>query len=102
MTANGRDPKLAPADSAGVASAPAQAGPAGQAGHGVADDGTTRMLKMRVFRGDAKDNRMEEYDVPVGPGMVVLDAIHWIQVAIGPYTLFAPCQGRSVAAITGS
>ena len=30
------------------------------------------------------------------------DENHWIQVAIGPYTLRAPCHGRSVAAITGS
>jgi succinate dehydrogenase / fumarate reductase iron-sulfur subunit len=35
--------------------------------------------KLRVFRGDAAGGDFTEYDVPVESGMVVLDAIHWIQ-----------------------
>ncbi len=38
-----------------------------------------RKIQMQVFRGDASGGHMESYDVPVEPGMVVLDAIHWIQ-----------------------
>jgi len=37
-----------------------------------------------VYRGDATNHRMVEYEVPVGPGMVVLDAIHWIQANKAP------------------
>ncbi|HEX6509398.1 MAG TPA: succinate dehydrogenase/fumarate reductase iron-sulfur subunit [Chloroflexota bacterium] len=32
-----------------------------------------------VFRGDAEGGEEHEYRVPAVPGMVVLDAIHWIQ-----------------------
>ncbi len=46
--------------------------------------GATRMLTVRVFRGDATQNRMDEFEVPVSPGMVVLDAIHWIQANKAP------------------
>jgi succinate dehydrogenase / fumarate reductase, iron-sulfur subunit len=38
-----------------------------------------RKIQVQVFRGDASGGRMEDYEVPVEPGMVVLDAIHWIQ-----------------------
>jgi succinate dehydrogenase / fumarate reductase iron-sulfur subunit len=34
---------------------------------------------LRVFRGDASGGQEVEYKVPVDPGMVVLDAVHWIQ-----------------------
>jgi succinate dehydrogenase / fumarate reductase iron-sulfur subunit len=34
---------------------------------------------FRVFRGDAQGGGEHDYEVPVEPGMVVLDAIHWIQ-----------------------
>ena len=35
---------------------------------------------LRVFRGSpGEESRFEEYDVPVEEGMVVLDALHWIQ-----------------------
>ena len=35
---------------------------------------------LRVFRGEAaSEGRFEEFDVPVEEGMVVLDALHWIQ-----------------------
>ncbi len=35
--------------------------------------------KMRVYRGDSNGGGEVEYDVPVEEGMVVLDAIHFIQ-----------------------
>ena len=35
---------------------------------------------LRVFRGDAEtEGRFDDFDVPVEEGMVVLDALHWIQ-----------------------
>lgn len=34
---------------------------------------------FRVFRGDGAGGKEEEFRVPVSPGMVVLDAIHYIQ-----------------------
>jgi len=39
---------------------------------------------MRVFRGDSKGGAEVEYKVPVSPGMVVLDAMHYIQAHQGP------------------
>jgi len=34
---------------------------------------------LRVFRGDKEGGQHAEYKVPVAPGMVVLDALHYIQ-----------------------
>src|SRR4051812_35673970 len=34
---------------------------------------------LRVFRGDADGGTEQEYTVPTFPGMVVLDAVHYIQ-----------------------
>jgi succinate dehydrogenase / fumarate reductase iron-sulfur subunit len=34
---------------------------------------------FQVFRGDPAGGELKEYTVPVGEGMVVLDAMHWIQ-----------------------
>ena len=39
---------------------------------------------LAVFRGDARGGAEVEYTVPVEPGMVVLDAIHWIQAHAAP------------------
>jgi len=39
---------------------------------------------LRVFRGDDDQGEFVEYDVPVQEGMVVLDAIHWIQAHEDP------------------
>jgi succinate dehydrogenase / fumarate reductase iron-sulfur subunit len=39
-------------------------------------------LVFRVFRGDAGGGEMREYRVPAVPGMVVLDAMHWIQAHV--------------------
>jgi len=34
---------------------------------------------LKVFRGDAKGGAFQEFRVPLDPGMVVLDALHYIQ-----------------------
>ena len=39
---------------------------------------------LRVWRGDAAGGKEVEYQVPVETGMVVLDAIHWIQAHAAP------------------
>jgi succinate dehydrogenase / fumarate reductase iron-sulfur subunit len=38
-----------------------------------------REAKLKVFRGEKEPGEFKEYNVPVEDGMVVLDAIHWIQ-----------------------
>ncbi len=38
-----------------------------------------REVALSVWRGDKSGGQEVEYQVPVEPGMVVLDAIHWIQ-----------------------
>jgi succinate dehydrogenase / fumarate reductase iron-sulfur subunit len=43
-----------------------------------------REVTLRVFRGDRNGGKEVEYQVPVEPGMVVLDAIHWIQGHLAP------------------
>jgi succinate dehydrogenase / fumarate reductase iron-sulfur subunit len=37
------------------------------------------VAKLRIFRGDAEGGQEVEYEVPVEEGMVVLDAIHYVQ-----------------------
>jgi len=37
------------------------------------------VVKMRIFRGDSNGGSEKEYEVPLDEGMVVLDAIHFIQ-----------------------
>jgi len=34
---------------------------------------------LRIFRGTRESGNTEDYRVPVAPGMVVLDAIHYVQ-----------------------
>jgi succinate dehydrogenase / fumarate reductase iron-sulfur subunit len=42
-------------------------------------------IRMRVFRGSAGEaGTFAEFDVPVEEGMVVLDALHWIQAHVAP------------------
>jgi len=43
-----------------------------------------RDVTLKVYRGDKDSGREVEYRVPVEPGMVVLDAIHWIQAHQAP------------------
>src|SRR5207245_3933192 len=39
---------------------------------------------FKVFRGDADAGELVEYQVPIAPGMVVLDALHYIQAHHAP------------------
>src|ERR1700740_86102 len=39
---------------------------------------------LRVFRGTAEGGQTVDYRVPVAPGMVVLDALHYIQGHLAP------------------
>ena len=39
---------------------------------------------LYIYRGDAADGKMEEYRVPLAPGMVVLDAVHAVQASAAP------------------
>jgi succinate dehydrogenase / fumarate reductase iron-sulfur subunit len=41
-------------------------------------------ITLSVYRGDQKEGREVEYKVPFVPGMVVLDAIHYIQAHYAP------------------
>ena len=43
-----------------------------------------REAMLLVFRGDASGGAAVEYRVPVAPGMVVLDALHYIQGHLAP------------------
>src|SRR6187551_3553943 len=48
-------------------------------------DRATSEAKVRVFRGTpGSEPRFDEFDVPVESGMVVLDALHWIQGHAAP------------------
>ena len=44
----------------------------------------SREAVVRVYRGDKSGGQEVEYRVPIEPGMVVLDAIHWIQALKAP------------------
>src|ERR1700719_3413368 len=39
---------------------------------------------LRVFRGDSNGGQTVDYRVPIAPGMVVLDALHYIQGHLAP------------------
>ena len=39
---------------------------------------------LKVFRGDSKGGALVEYRVPLAPGMVVLDALHYVQGHLAP------------------
>ncbi|HEV2952992.1 MAG TPA: 2Fe-2S iron-sulfur cluster-binding protein, partial [Candidatus Dormibacteraeota bacterium] len=36
-------------------------------------------VNLRIFRGTANEGALVEYEVPVEEGMVVLDAVLWVQ-----------------------
>ena len=38
-----------------------------------------KMVTLRIWRGDEKGGRFEDYTTPVTEGMVVLDAVHRVQ-----------------------
>ena len=54
---------------------------------------------FKVFRGDRSGGELREYKVPVETGMVVLDAIHWIQAHAAPDLA---CRWNCKAARCGS
>src|SRR6267142_3695426 len=39
---------------------------------------------FKIFRGDRDNGELVEYQVPIAPGMVVLDALHYIQAHKAP------------------
>lgn len=41
-------------------------------------------ITLYIFRGDAKGGTEESYQVPLTPGMVVLDAVHYVQAHDAP------------------
>jgi len=41
-------------------------------------------IRLNVFRGDAKGGEIKPYDVPMDPGMVVLDVVHRLQATQTP------------------
>ena len=41
-------------------------------------------IRLNVFRGDAKGGEIKPYDVPMDPGMVVLDVVHRLQATQAP------------------
>jgi len=53
---------------------------------------------LRVFRGDSNNGKTIDYRVPVAPGMVVLDALHYIQGYLAPdLAVRWNCKAGSVA-----
>jgi succinate dehydrogenase iron-sulfur subunit len=51
----------------------------------AAEGGTGTEARLRVFRGEpGSATHYDEFDVPVGEGMVVLDALHWVQANGAP------------------
>jgi len=68
---------------AGSASVPAEALPGLEAADATEPAGPSATL--RVFRGEAgQRTRFDDFAVPVQEGMVVLDALHWIQANAAP------------------
>jgi succinate dehydrogenase iron-sulfur subunit len=60
----------------------ARPGPAPAA---AAEEATGTRVSVRVFRGEpGAPTHFDEFDVPVEEGMVVLDALHWIQGNAAP------------------
>src|SRR3979409_1875619 len=50
----------------------------------AAADRHVQSVRMAVYRGDGTDGAMVPYPVPVREGMVVLDAVLWIQANMAP------------------
>ena len=47
-------------------------------------EGSFADVTLRVFRGDKEGGAPADYRVPLVPGMVVLDALHWVQAHQAP------------------
>ena len=57
---------------------------------------------FKIFRGDRDGGELIEYNVPVAPGMVVLDALHYIQAHSAPRSRRAlELQSREVRLVLG-
>ena len=56
-------------------------------------------ITLSIFRGDAAGGAFQTYDVPVIPGMVILDAIHYIQKNLD---MTLACRWNCKAAKCGS
>ena len=64
------------------------------------DDGLTeRSVTLRIWRGDPQGGALVDYQVPLTEGMVVLDAVHWIQANRAPDLA---CRWNCKAAKCGS
>src|SRR3974390_322753 len=48
-------------------------------GNSASSSTAGRKVKMKVYRGTGDSGDFQDYEVPVEEGMVVLDAVHWIQ-----------------------
>jgi succinate dehydrogenase / fumarate reductase iron-sulfur subunit len=59
-------------------------GPTPAAGAATTRAPAAREARLHVYRGTAEGGGLVEYRVPVETGMVVLDAIHWIQGHVQP------------------
>src|ERR1700687_3001540 len=46
---------------------------------GASPPATGQMVTLRIWRGDAKGGKFQDYTTPVTEGMVVLDAVHRVQ-----------------------
>ena len=67
-----------------MSAAPATAPVAAPGAAPAAQPTGAREALLRVWRGDPAGGAEVEYRVPVEPGMVVLDAVHWIQGHLAP------------------
>ncbi len=56
-------------------------------------------ISLSVYRGDAKGGAEQEFEVPLTPGMVVLDAVHYIQAH---FATDLACRWNCKAARCGS
>ena len=80
-------PATAPADGAALISAQRAMTPTGTttAMRPETPERPTSEVHLKVFRGEAiGPTRFDDFDVPVEEGMVVLDALHWIQGNAAP------------------
>jgi succinate dehydrogenase / fumarate reductase iron-sulfur subunit len=78
MTTEMRETAIAPAKP------PAEVSTAVRSAAGEPATASTR-VHLKVFRGEAGGpSRYDEFDVPVEEGMVVLDALHWVQGNVAP------------------
>jgi len=64
-----------------------------------ADEAPEKTRTLSVWRGDGQKGEEVAYEVPITPGMVVLDAIHWIQAHVAPDLA---CRWNCKAARCGS